>query len=335
MYRNLANMLLYPYYYGSLPIRRWAERRWCATGQAPIIVLFYHRVADEHPGFWTISRRQFARQINWLRQRYRLVSLSEAQECIDTGYNSTPLISITFDDGYADNSAFALPLLVRLRIPFTYFVSVHHVQYGEPFAHDLAAGPAHRTNTVGELRALARKGVEIGLHTRTHTDLGQLHDSHRLYDEVVVAGRELAELAQCPVRYFAFPYGLPRNLNAAAFQLAQDAGYLGVCSAYGAYNFPGDNSFHLRRCHADPEWIRWKNCVTVDPRRGRDRQRPAFLIPSPTRPQAPSPEAQVLADRATPWPGDVADSTEDSPRLLLPGENLRAVGEYVPVAGDP
>ena len=69
------------------------------------------------------------------------------------------------------------------------------------------------------------------------------------------------------MRYFAFPYGQHENLSADAFRVAVDAGYDGVCSAYGGYNFPGDDPFHIRRIHADPELIRLKNWLTVDPRK--------------------------------------------------------------------
>jgi hypothetical protein len=45
-----------------------------------------------------------------------------------------------------------------------------------------------------------------------------------------------------------------------------------VCSAYGAYNLPEQVSktwgpFHLRRIHADPEWVRFVNWMTFDPRK--------------------------------------------------------------------
>ncbi len=273
MNRHVANLLMHPYYYGSLPRRWWESSRRCVNGSAPIIVVFYHRVADEHPSPWSISTRRFARQIEWLRQNFNLVSLEEAQTRIEGGFNERPVASITFDDGYADNCAFALPLLIRQRVPFTYFVSVHHVQHGEPFAHDVVADQPHRINTVEELRALADAGVEIGLHTRTHADLGKVQDPNQLYDELVAAGCDLSEMVQRPMRYFAFPYGLHHNLSTEAFRVAKEAGYRGVCSAYGGYNFPGDDPFHIQRVHADPEWIRWKNCLTVDPRRIKNTRR--------------------------------------------------------------
>ena len=283
MNRWVTNMLMVPYYYGTLPVRWWRSARRNAAGRAPIIVLFYHRVADDCPSSWTISSRRFYRQINWLRRHVTLVSLEDAQTRIAQGYNDRPVVSITFDDGYADNSAFALPLLIRYRIPFTYFVSVHHVQSGEPFAHDAAQGSPQPTNTVEELRALAGAGVEIGLHTRSHCNLAQIHDPDQLYDEIVTAGVDLAKLVGKPVRYFAFPYGLYGNLSVEAFRLAAAAGYRGVCSAYGGYNFPGDDPFHIQRFHADPQWSRWKNCVTVDQRKVRNIHRfeyPAALTPT-------------------------------------------------------
>src|SRR5262249_2845366 len=70
------------------------------------------------------------------------------------------------------------------------------------------------------------------------------------------------------IRYFAFPFGMPQNLNARAVQLAHDHDYLGVCSAYGDYNFPGDNPFHIRRIHAD-DMLHLKNWCTINPRRVR------------------------------------------------------------------
>ena len=85
---------------------------------------------------------------------------------------------------------------------------------------------------------------------------------------MVVAGEELRQAIGRPVRYFAFPFGLSGHLNRTVFKLAHEFGYDGVCSAYGGYNFPGDDPFHLQRICAD-EMLRVKNWVTVDPRKMR------------------------------------------------------------------
>jgi hypothetical protein len=51
-----------------------------------------------------------------------------------------------------------------------------------------------------------------------------------------------------------------------AFELADEHGYEGICSAYGGYNLPGGDAFHLERFHVE-DMPRLKNWVTVDPRR--------------------------------------------------------------------
>ncbi len=261
--------LLTGYYWATLPGRRRAAIERAARQAEPVCILFYHRVADEHPNAWTISTRAFGKQIEWLRGRFDLVSLTEAQERVASGRNRTPTVCITFDDGYADNMRFALPLLLRQQIPFTYFVSTDYVLGGSPFPHDVAAGRPWAPNTLAQLRELAAAGVDIGGHTRGHVDLGGMLTADKLFDEIAGCKRELEQVIDTDVRFFAFPYGLHGNLSSAAFRVALTAGYEGVCSAYGGYNFPGDDAFHLRRIHADPEMIRLKNWLTIDPRKLR------------------------------------------------------------------
>jgi peptidoglycan/xylan/chitin deacetylase (PgdA/CDA1 family) len=234
-------------------------------------------VSDVGRNAWTIGRSAFQRQIDWLMQRCEFVSLTEVQRRLEGDGPDRPCASITFDDGYAENHDFAVPLLARHGIPLTYFVSSRHVLEGEPFPHDLHAGQPVPPATLEQLRAMARQGVEVGAHTRTHADLGEVTDPKVLHDEIVVCKRELETALDRPVRYFAFPYGLPQNMSAAAFRLAKATGYDGVCSAYGAYNFAGQDAFHIRRIHADSETIRFRNWMTFDPRKVRASRREDML----------------------------------------------------------
>jgi len=236
-----------------------------ARGRAPIVVVAYHRVADDAATDWTVGTAPFQRQVAWLKRNFDLVSLPEAQRRVVSAANRTPTVSITFDDGYADNCTAALPLLLKQRIPFTYFVTSGAVLDGQFFQHDLNLGLRLQPNTRQELRELVAAGVEIGSHTRSHANLGVLQDSGLLYDEVVGARDELQDALDCPIRYFAFPFGQHENLSPAAFALAASAGYEGVVSAYGGYNFPGDDSFHLQRPCVDGPEMKLKNAVMLDP----------------------------------------------------------------------
>jgi peptidoglycan/xylan/chitin deacetylase (PgdA/CDA1 family) len=265
-------LLLNLYYHATYPARTWNYWHAASHGRLPAIVLYWHRIADDGANPWTVSNATFVRQIRWLQKHFEFVSLDEAQRRMGCNGNSRPCVSVTFDDGYADNCRQAIPLLIQERIPCTYFATVQNVLSGEPFLHDLTMGHRLAPNTLEQLRAMADAGIEIGVHSYTHANLGTVVDQRSLHREIVVARERLQEALGRSTRYFAFPYGQWANLSQAAFDLAKATGYVGVCSAYGGFNFPGDDPFHLQRIPADNVMIRLKNWVMLDPRKLRTRR---------------------------------------------------------------
>lgn len=255
------------YYHLSRPYRwRWLQKA-SARGQAPAVVLFYHRVADDQATPWTLPTKMFLRQMEWLRRRFEIVSLDEVHRRLATGCNPRLCVAITFDDGYAANCQVAIPWLIEHGVPCTYFVTLGPVLSGRPFEHDLRLGKPLPPNTLAELRAMASAGIEIGSHTQSHLDLGQVTWPEVLRREVVAVRAELERLVDRPVRHFAFPFGQPQHLSRAAMAAARHAGYQTACSAYGEYNFPDGDGFHIRRIPADEALARLKNWVTIDPRK--------------------------------------------------------------------
>jgi peptidoglycan/xylan/chitin deacetylase (PgdA/CDA1 family) len=266
---NWKKALLNFYYYGTYPVRMrhfWEE---ATKDHAPAIVLYYHRIADDRATPWTTSNAMFFRQMRWLRKRFEFVSLSEVQKRVARGTNSRPCVSITFDDGYSDNCQKAVPWLIKERIPCTYFVTLRNLLKEEPFSHDLVWGRPLAVNTLEQVRAMAAAGIEIGAHGYTHADLGAIADARLLDYEVSEAKKELQAAVGQEIRYFAFPFGHPDNLNVAVFEIAKQVGYVGVCTAYGGYNFPGDDPFHIQRISAGNDMIHLKNWSTLDPRKLR------------------------------------------------------------------
>ncbi len=267
---NIAKqILLNTYTFATSAYRRQRLASLCQEGRAPVCVLFYHRVADHTPNAWSISNGAFQRQMTWLKKRADMVSLPEAQRRSREG-NDRLAVSITFDDGYADNCEQALPFLVDQGIPCTYFVSSQFVQLGTPFPHDVEANQPLPPNTMEQLQWMVDNGISLGGHTRTHADLGLIQDADSLQDEVVNSALELSEALGCSIDYFAFPYGLHKNLNAEAARMAAEAGISGVLSAFGAYNLPTptaphSHAFHIRRIHGDCQMARLRNWITLDP----------------------------------------------------------------------
>jgi peptidoglycan/xylan/chitin deacetylase (PgdA/CDA1 family) len=189
-------VLLHVYLRGTTAYRRRLLRELARDGRVPIVVPVFHRVADDRANDWTTSTSEFREAIAWLQEHFDLISLEEAQHRIASGKNERPSVSITFDDGYAVNCNYALPLLIDNAIPCTYFVSSGPVLERTNFEHDQAMGNHFASNTVVQLRELAGAGIEIGAHTRTHIDLGRVCDPDRLFRRACHGARRVARRAR-------------------------------------------------------------------------------------------------------------------------------------------
>ena len=73
-----------------------------------------------------------------------------------------------------------------------------------------------------------------------------------------------------------------RPLAVAAIQAVYKAGFDGFCSAYGAYNFPGQDSYHIRRVHGDPDFSRLRNWLTYDVRKAKHQRDIRYWMPPAT-----------------------------------------------------
>jgi peptidoglycan/xylan/chitin deacetylase (PgdA/CDA1 family) len=302
--RTLAGL----YYYATYSGRAWYQRRLAAAGRAPIAVLAFHRIADDRANRWTTNTRDFVGVVRWLQRRFELISLTELQRRVRSGHSSRPGVCITFDDGYADNCDVALPLLAKEQIPCTYFVTTESVLEGKPFVHDTEMGNHHMIpNTIEQLRRWCRAGIEIGAHTRTHADLGETADRQRLMDEIVTSRNELESALGHKVRHFAFPFGGPDNLTCEAFEMAEAAGFESACSAYGGWNYPGDNPFHIRRRCVDGPPNRAKNWAVIDPI--RERSLPSFVYAGQRKP-VPKLGAAGAAAGNSPVPSNLGAPTK-------------------------
>lgn len=91
---------------------------------APIMILLYHRCAvlETDPQLLAVTPENFANQVKWLKERYPVLRFDEPWELV-----REPSIVLTFDDGYWDNYAYAVPILERLHVPATIFVSTERI----------------------------------------------------------------------------------------------------------------------------------------------------------------------------------------------------------------
>lgn len=88
-------------------------------------ILIFHRVLKEPdpllPG--EMDRARFDHLIGAIKDVFNILPLGEALDLLDQGALPPASLSITFDDGYADNATQALPVLQEHEVSATFFVT--------------------------------------------------------------------------------------------------------------------------------------------------------------------------------------------------------------------
>jgi peptidoglycan/xylan/chitin deacetylase (PgdA/CDA1 family) len=208
-------------------------------------ILLYHRVSyDDDP--LAVPPRRFRDQMDYLASAgFRVVGLLEALELIDSGPVAPRTVGLTFDDGFADVSEEALPVLARHGFRATVFIATGITDGRLAFPWYARQPPVLGWDDV---RELDREGTLLfEAHTVSHPNLLTV-DEATAAAEIGESRRELALRLERPVRAFAYPAGLfgdrERRLVAAA-------GYTAAVSCEPGVNLPGTDRFGLRRRQID------------------------------------------------------------------------------------
>lgn len=101
------------------------------------LVLLYHRVAalPSDPQRLAVTPAHFAEHLEVLGRDRRPVALSALADSLRRP-GPVPAVSVTFDDGYADNLHAARPLLERHGVPATVFVTTGYTAQAREFWWD-------------------------------------------------------------------------------------------------------------------------------------------------------------------------------------------------------
>lgn len=116
-------------------------------------------------------------------------------------------VSITFDDGYVNFATEAWPRLAERGLPVTVFVPTSHAGRTNAWMAtpglDMPQLPLLGWDALGRLQ---EKGVSLGAHSRTHSDLRALAGA-ALADEVYGSFDDLLKQTGRRPDTFAYPYG--------------------------------------------------------------------------------------------------------------------------------
>jgi peptidoglycan/xylan/chitin deacetylase (PgdA/CDA1 family) len=217
------------------------------------VVVMFHRVQDgcDDADPLTTSVDMFERYCRFFKRRFRVVSLRDLVDRLERGLDLNRELAITFDDGYRDNFEHAAPVLENFSLPATFFVVTQWIGTDVVPWWDRQQGVRHPWMTWDQVRALHRKGFDIGGHTRTHADLGKVSDVDAR-EEILGSRLELERQLSAPVESFAYPYGGRQHLTDRNRELVKAAGFRCCCSGFGGINAPGGDPFSLRRVPITP-----------------------------------------------------------------------------------
>ena len=194
-----------------------------------VVVLCYHSIHPTLP-FSSATPELFRDQLSWLLENCECVPFSEVLEPATQGLTDRPTVSVTFDDGYADNHDFALPLLVESGIRATFFITVGFVDGDlktlERFRQLRSTDAASIRPLVWEqLREMMQAGMEVGAHSYSHPNLARLSDEVLAY-EMTHPRRILEDRLGFKVRMMAYPFGRAKvHFNHRVVEAARQAGY--------------------------------------------------------------------------------------------------------------
>jgi peptidoglycan/xylan/chitin deacetylase (PgdA/CDA1 family) len=261
-----------------------AARRRAFAGRT--LILAYHNVvADESAQMGDLANHlplsTFAAQMAELRATHDVVPLPDV---LAAGKTGRPQVAITFDDAYRGAIVNAVPVLVRLGLPATFFVAPAFVGGGS-FWWDVLAkpnggglDPADRDRALDELRgedgpvrawakqagrtlnepsgdwrvateaqlldAASQPGITLGSHTWGHPNLTRLTPDE-LASEMSRPLAWLRERVPNTLPWIAYPYG---HFDSSTEAAARAAGYeAGLAVSGGWMGRTVENRFALPR----------------------------------------------------------------------------------------
>jgi peptidoglycan/xylan/chitin deacetylase (PgdA/CDA1 family) len=102
--------------------------------KAKAFVLMYHRVLEStnkecifvQPGMY-VSKTTFSSHVKFLKSNFKIISLDELVQRIETGQSLINCCSITFDDGWIDNFTHAFPVIKEYQVPATIFLATNFI----------------------------------------------------------------------------------------------------------------------------------------------------------------------------------------------------------------
>ena len=119
---------------------------------------------------------QFDRIVSWIKAWFEVVPLDAAVDALKTAKLPARAAVITFDDGYADNCTVALPILLKHRIPATFFIATGYLDGGRMWNDTVVEAIRRSRENLLELQLAGRmpETMPIGTNAEKRLAIGKI-----------------------------------------------------------------------------------------------------------------------------------------------------------------
>lgn len=223
-----------------------------------IPILMYHKIGDALYSQYWITTSMLATHMDALKAYgYTAVTCRDLMD-MRAGLKPIPPkpVQITFDGGYENFLADALPTISARGFKMTLFQLVYYM--GMDNSWDGDNNPLLYFMSLSELNQAYNTGyVDLQSHSMKHSDLTTCTSSTRTYELVTSRQTLQGYYPGEPIDFFCYPYG---SYNLTAEKATRDAGYFGAYAAWGGIETTSSNKWALKRIP-----IYWDTVTDYDP----------------------------------------------------------------------
>jgi peptidoglycan/xylan/chitin deacetylase (PgdA/CDA1 family) len=215
--------------------------------------IYFHNVDEQYFS-------QFKEIILYLKNHFVFVSHSEAIELIHHGTDKTKnYLSISFDDGFADNFEIA-QLLTAMDIKACFFVCPSFIDGFESEVQKKATlrevfDQHSNIDFLGwdQVKTMIVMGHEIGSHTNSHIRIAE-HSKSAIEKDLLDA-QQIFKREGIRVQHFAFPYGTAKDYNNEIESILTKLNLLSNSNAVrGIHSVGAENVKMIYRDHILANW---------------------------------------------------------------------------------
>lgn len=224
-----------------------------SVGVLVVPILTYHHIRPhkttdrKSARSYITTPEVFEKELQYLHENhYTVITLDDLLR----GFDGYPLpkkpVIITFDDGYKEQYAHALPLLEKYHDVATFFVYTN------------AIGNYRDSMTWEEVNNLKERGMKVAAHTKSHPKLTTIKSREDLIKEITESKTILEAKLKTPIDYFAYPYGL---YNDEVQEIVKSTGFVAAVSLDKGSKQSKENIYALKRYNLGSSFEFFKEAI--------------------------------------------------------------------------